>query len=321
MHLRRPAAHRKSRAESIGEPVDGCGMMGMRSSSTCVVAVLLLSAASASLRPPTPRVSALRGGSTFEAEAEEDPEAGGGEADETEARRAWLLEQVRRRQERVLVLSRALAERGLPFGDGRLAARASGIRIVEAPDWVCAVSSPGKPRSCLIWGDAEDGCAVVRPRKAGAQQWVTLSALNGLRRTEPAKASALWYDKYALDLRRFNAEAGPVAALLGAALDSRRAVRSATWALLAVAAAVLRKPAAFLAVQVATSPLAWKHYSLWSPVVHAPLPLKLLLGRQLWVYGVDGFRLAERAIRNAVVILESRALEAGVSADFDGDDE
>lgn len=279
---------------------------------TTVALLGVAAVAGASLRPAArPRVAALRGGSTS-------PEAA--DDDETTTRRAWLLEQVRRRQERVLVLSRSLAERGLPFADGSAAAAAAGVRTIEAPDWVCAVATADRPLPCLIWGDAEEGCAVVRPRKA-AGQWVTLSALNGLRRTEPFKASKLWYDKYVLDLRRFNDDAGPVAAALGAVLDSPRACRLLACAVALAGAAALARPASLLVVQFLASQLCWKHYGLWSPIVHAPLPLKLLLGRQAWVSAGDAFRALERAVRGVVVDFESRALEAGVSPDDEEDEE
>ena len=90
------------------------------------------------------------------------------------------------------MFSKALAERGLNFGDGTTANPPPRL-MVEAPDWLVARASEEAPRSCLIWGDAADDTKVVRPRKAKGQ-WVSLSALNALRRTEPLKASRLWYE-------------------------------------------------------------------------------------------------------------------------------
>ena len=60
--------------------------------------------ASARCRPSLPRRAglAIRGGETA-AEPEDDVDA------DARARRTWLVEQVRRRQERVLVFSKALA--------------------------------------------------------------------------------------------------------------------------------------------------------------------------------------------------------------------
>ena len=152
-------------------------------------------------RAPTPdvvaRTAALRrrGGSIEEDDEDEDEDAETAVAapidSDAAARRAWLLEQIKRRQDRVAVYSKALAERGLPFGDGSTAAPP--VRgVIEMPDWLVARATDEKPMPCLIWGDAAEDCAVVRPRKAGGQ-WVSLSALNALRRTEPVKASKLWY--------------------------------------------------------------------------------------------------------------------------------
>lgn len=248
------------------------------------------------------RLAVPRGGETAAAEPEVDEEA--------QARRVWLVEQVRRRQERVLVFSKALAERGLNFGDGTTA-NPPPRQMVEAPDWLVARASEETPRSCLIWGDAMEDTAVVRPRKARGQ-WVSLSALNNLRRLEIVKASKLWYDRYALDLRRLNAESGPAAVLLGSVLDSRRASRGLTLLTATLVFAFARPLLAVAAVAGLTSRTCWTNYALWSPLVHAPLPLKLLVVRQFYVWGVNGIRALELLLRKALVELESRALEAGV---------
>ena len=73
----------------------------------------------------------------------------------------------------------------------------------RGPDWLVARASEEAPRA------ASSG---RRPRarrsccRAARGQWVSLSALNNLRRLEPAVVEA-WYHRYALDLRRLNAEA------------------------------------------------------------------------------------------------------------------
>ena len=144
-------------------------------------------------------------------------------------------------------------------------------------------------------------------------------ALNALRRTEPLKASRLWYDKYLLDLRRFNDEAGPVAALLGAVLDSRRACHALTTVAALGIAFVARRPVGFAVIKLLTSQLCWKNYAVWSPIVHAPLPLKLLILRQAYITAVNNFRSLELQIRAGLVELESRVLEAGVREDLELD--
>ena len=273
--------------------------------------------ASARCRPSLPRRAglAIRGGETAA-----EPEADDVDAD-ARARRTWLVEQVRRRQERVLVFSKALAERGLNFGDGTTANPPPRL-MVEAPDWLVARASEEAPRSCLIWGDALEDTAVVRPRKARGQ-WVSLSALNNLRRLEPAKASKLWYDRYALDLRRLNAESGPAGVLLGSLLDSRRAARGLTLLTAALVLALARPLLAVAAVAGLTSRACWTNYALWSPLVHAPLPLKLLVVRQAYVWAVGALRALELLLRKGLVELESRTLEAGVRESVldEGEDE
>ena len=293
--------------------------MRQRAIQLLVGLVLGLRATAARCRPSllAPRRAglAIRGGETAA-----EPEADDVDAD-ARARRTWLVEQVRRRQERVLVFSKALAERGLNFGDGTTANPPPRL-MVEAPDWLVARASEEAPRSCLIWGDALEDTAVVRPRKARGQ-WVSLSALNNLRRLEPAKASKLWYDRYALDLRRLNAESGPAGVLLGSVLDSRRAARGLTLLTAALVLALARPLLAVAAVAGLTSRVCWTNYALWSPLVHAPLPLKLLVVRQAYVWAVSALRALELLLRKGLVELESRALEAGVRESVldEGEDE
>ena len=92
--------------------------MRQRAIQLLVGLVLGLRATAARCRPSllAPRRAglAIRGGETA-AEPEDAVDA------DARARRTWLVEQVRRRQERVLVFSKALAERGLNFGDGTTA--------------------------------------------------------------------------------------------------------------------------------------------------------------------------------------------------------
>ena len=153
-----------------------------------------------------------------------------------------------------------------------------------------------------------------------ASAQVTLSALNALRRTEPFKASKLWYDKYALDFRQLTAEAGPVAAALAGVLDSPRACRGLALAVLAAGLAALRGVLAAGAVALAASQMLWANYALWSPIAHAPLPLKLLMGRQLYIWVVMAFNHVVRLVRSALVELECGALERGVVVSDDAPD-
>ena len=57
--------------------------------------------------------------------------------------------------------------------------------------------------------------------------------------------------------------------------------------------------------------------------MHAPLPLKLLVVRQAYVWAVGALRALELLLRKGLVELESRALEAGVRESVldEGEDE
>ena len=77
------------------------------------------------------------------------------------------------------------------------------------------------------------------------------------------------------------------------------------------------------AVAGLTSRACWTNYALWSPLVHAPLPLKLLVVRQAYVWAVGALRALELLLRKGLVELESRTLEAGVRESVldEGEDE
>ena len=274
--------------------------------------------------PPSRRWRTVRGGSSSSSEEEEAvPEdldiAGLVEKAAKDERRkaeaqAWILEQIRRRQQRLGVLSESLAKRGLPFAsiikNAESLTTFGGKGPPKPPQWVCMRSTTNDPKTCLIWGDAEPGTKVIRPRLAvGDDKWVSLGAFNGLRRRDPVKASRLWFDQFILDMRRFSHEAGPLGIALGTFLESPNLVRSAVAVACVVVFAVVRVPLQFLLVTIFTSNLFWRQYTLWSTVVHAPLPLKLLIARQTYLAVLHYFALLEKIIINFLVDIESELFE------------
>ncbi|KAJ1462661.1 hypothetical protein M885DRAFT_505669 [Pelagophyceae sp. CCMP2097] len=282
--------------------------------TTCLLAVALLpSAARLSSRGAVRgRGLALRqrGGSAAEPEPEAD-EAAVAAAAVDAVETTWLLEQLKRRTDRLAVLSRALHDRGLPFAaaEPHDAAAQRDTRVL--PDFVVALSSAEEPLPCLIWGDAAEGTKVVKPRAAGDDQWCSLSALNDLRRRDPVKASSLWYDKYYVDLSFFANEAGARGMVLTHLLDSRAAIRTLVSSGLFVSwLLVLRKPLHFALVLILTSQLFWRQYQLWSPFAHAPLPLKLLIVRQLYVWAVMYYQKMERGLVRFLIEVESKPASA-----------
>jgi len=226
-----------------------------------------------------------------------------------------VLEQVRRRQERIVLLSQSLSERGLPFSglssisEAIVKGTGGGTKIAQPPEWVCEVSTEEDPKSCLIWGDAEPGTKVVRPKNA-PRQWCGLAALNSLRRRDPIKASRLWFDQYLIDMSRFSHDAGPLGVALAWFLDRPDATRAATTWLCSFCACTLRPLLELLVVAILTSGVTWRQYALWSPIVHAPLPLKLLIIRQTYLTLVYYFALLEKYFVYTLADLESRLYES-----------
>lgn len=123
--------------------------------------------------------SVPRGGSTAtDAEDETTPplEAKDGKDVDNDMKvKQWILQQIRTRQERIVLLSQSLSERGLPFAglssisESIVKAMGGGVKVVQPPEWVCEMSTEESPKACLIWGDAEPGTKVVRPRNAPDQ--------------------------------------------------------------------------------------------------------------------------------------------------------
>lgn len=243
----------------------------------------------------------------------------GGSTEETvlPQEKRWIMDQVKLRMERIVLLSESLAERGLPFAGvtsiSDTIIKSSGQTVVCDPSWSCETSTEEDPKTCLIWGDAEPGTKVVRPSENS--EWCGLAALNSLRRRDPVKASRLWFDRYRIDMTRFSRDAGPAGQVLGAFLDKRSATRTATVVVSVIALAVLRLPIQLVVVGVVTSPAVWRNYANWSPIAHAPLPLKLVLIRQAYSAVAYYFSLVEKLIIDTLTDLESRLFEATARPD------
>lgn len=97
--------------------------------------------------------------------------------------------------------------------------------------------------------------------------------------------------------------------VLDAFLSSRSALRCAAVVALLAGGWLVALPARLALIAITTSGLFWRKYTVWSPIVHAPLPLKLLIGRQLYVWAQQYFQLLEKFIASQVLEFESRVLE------------
>lgn len=267
----------------------------------------------------------LRGGSTGAAaeaddEQDEDEEESARLEKDRIALQRWRLEQQQLLQLRSTFLSEALADRGVPLTTMAQVSTLESDRPAETVDWDCAVSTDANPKSCLYSFDAQAGTKVIAP--LGTTQYITLTALNRLRRTDPTKVEPMWHGKYAV-LRSWFMDDNSVYSLLQhvgmkgffvstVLLDAGNGI--VLTGLLGIVTAIvtvgLGLPVVeYLLNRIVVSGLFWSHYNRWSTIYHAAFPLKLLLGQMAYKFVAAKFNGLVESVRNHVVELECQILE------------
>jgi len=68
----------------------------------------------------------------------------------------------------------------------------------------------------------------------------------------------------------------------------------------------------FLVTRTLTSGLFWLRWPTWGRVVHAALPLKLLLGQLVWKFLASSFGKLENRVRDYIVDVECAILEESI---------
>lgn len=154
----------------------------------------------------------------------------------------------------------------------------------------------------------------------GTTQWISLSALNRLRRTDPAKVEPMWHSRYAVLHSWFSDEsefslmqhAGVKGFLLSNVLldlGNGAMLRSLLAGAL-LAAIVIAIPALeYVANRALVSGALWTRWYSWHRIVHAALPFKLLIGQMAWKAAASSFAKIEGKVRDHIVDLECSMLE------------
>ncbi len=224
---------------------------------------------------------------------------------------AYRLQQHLYLQSRSLQLRQALIQRGiLEFQ------HSESSQVAQNVDWDCALATADNPKSCLFSFDAEEGCKVIAP--IDTQQWITLSALNRLRRNDPTKVEPLWHSQYNILQTWFHPNKSPyslymhlspLGTFLSCLLDAP---------LLLGATMILACTFLFLATfpfwewlikRVLTSHIMWVNYHQWARFTRAALPLKLLLGQMAWKGVANVFGQIYGKTRTHLVEIECQLLE------------
>lgn len=271
-----------------------------------------------------------------EEDAEEQEQAAAAAKEEAVKLQKWQTEQQLLLNLRSTFLSEALAKRGLPITTIADVSIADGDKPPEPTDWDCAMATEEEPKSCLYSFDAEPNSKVVAP--IGTENWISITALNRLRRTDTAKVEPMWHSKYAILRSWFSDESefsflqhtgfrgfllSNVLLDLGGGIVLRSLV-----VLSILTALIVSMPALeYIVNRLLVSGPFWAKWISWRTFVHASLPLKLIMGQLAWKATAQGFGKLEGRIRDYVVDMESAMLEecvpltVGPGAEIDDDDD
>ena len=217
-------------------------------------------------------------------------------------------------QLRATFLSEALASRGLPITTLVDVATPDGEQPPQPVDWDCAMSTKEEPKSCLYSFDAEIGTKVMKP--IDTEQWISVSALNRLRRTDPSKVEPMWHSKYAILKSWFDPDSefsilqhvGVQGFVLHFVLQNSR-LHLVLGLSLFVASIVCMPILEYLVNRILVSPLVWGTWHQWARFLHAALPLKLLMGQMLFKGVASLFLYLVSIVKSRLVELECQILE------------
>jgi len=220
-------------------------------------------------------------------------------------------------QLRATFLSEALAKRGLPIPSLKDVSTPEGKAPPKKVDWDCAVSTEADPKHCLISYDPEPGSKLVVPMEmASTDKWITLSALNNLRRNDPSKVQPMWNDQYAILSSWFDTDSrysllqhvGFKGMLLSAILDGNRLPVLVFIAL--VGAIVQLLPIIEVLVnRFIVSGQLWIRWPVWYRYVHIGLPFKLVILQALFTQASKAFKALVNMIKVKLVDLECQIFE------------
>lgn len=161
--------------------------------------------------------------------------------------------------------------------------------------WLCCQSSTESPCPCLIWLETPPGGKALCPANR-LGQWVSVKSLNTLRRSNPSQVSELWFGKAVFHFDHFTHLLSLKTLLLSAFLDSERALPVGVLGLTS-AMVVFSLPAIWEGLMtLTTSPQIWRLYFLWSRLLYAPLPLKILAAK----LGLIGVKISLEGLVNCI---------------------
>jgi hypothetical protein len=250
----------------------------------------------------------------------------------------WYVQQHQLYQLRSNILSEALAKR-LSSTKGASSTSSSSIPTFSSvsvadgalpvpTDWECAISTEESPKSCLYSFDAPLNAKVIAP--AGTTQWISLYALNRLRRLDPTKVEPMWHNQYTIINSWFGTSETSVLQHVGVKgwlvsnvlLDAPFILRTTlAMAFLLSFISLLPILEYFFNAFILNSSLVWSHYHQWERFLHAAFPFKLLVAQMTWKLVATKFDALFKRVRDVIVDIECQILEETIPVTVQEGDE
>jgi hypothetical protein len=238
--------------------------------------------------------------------------------------KAYRMRQQALLQLRATALSEALAARGLPIPSIESASTPVGATPPQKVDWDCALSTKEKKLTCMYTFDDEVGTKFIAPidPKRGQpldDEWITVAALNQLRRNDRSKVLKMWHDKYAILDSWFTTDSeysvlqhvGPRGILLNFLLDD--VVLTMVVALSVAFLTIMFMPLLeMIAIRFLVSGTLWMRWISWGRFVHVGLPFKLMVGSWLLKAMLAGFGSIKGKVKKSLVEIESDIMAASL---------
>ena len=225
-------------------------------------------------------------------------------------------------QLRSTYLSEILASRGIPNLPTLTSVQTpDNAKLPTKVDWDCALSTVDEPKSCLYSFDAEVNTKVISP--INTQQYISLIALNRLRRTDPTKVEPMWHSQYSIlnswfsdsseysILQHVGLKGYIISSIL---LDGMNGMVLRTLLICSILSVlIVCMPLIEYTVQrIIVSAPFWNKWSTWGRILRAGFPLKLLIGQLVWKGVASAFCKVENEVREYIVDMECDILEESV---------
>ena len=154
----------------------------------------------------------------------------------------------------------------------------------------------------------------------GTTQWISLQALNRLRRTDPTKVEPMWHSQYAIGKSWFGDDSpfsilqhcGPTGLILSLLLDHGAVLKTLLTISILLAFAAVFPLVDVCMNRILVSSTVWGNWPQWARIVHAALPLKLLMAQMGFKFAAGLLNKAEQRVKEALVELECANMESCV---------